>query len=242
MNTKGTKIQVSNLLIDTVKKDIRNMHLGVYPPQGRVRVAAPTETTDEAIKLFVLSRMHWIKTQQRKFQDQERQTMRQYLPGESHYFLGVRHLLDLVQTDDRPRIDVPSKKKITMYAAPNTSRVQKEVLFERFYRSELKELAPTKVKKWQNILGVEAREVRIRKMKTKWGTCNAVEGRIWLNLELAKKDTDCIDYVIVHELAHLKEKSHTERFFRLLESAMPDWTQTKKKLNNSTLSYWRWDC
>jgi predicted metal-dependent hydrolase len=242
MNTRNSKIQVSNLMIDTVKKDIRNLHLGVYPPKGRVRVAAPLETTDEAIKLFVLSRMHWIKTQQQKFQDQERQTIRQYLSGESHYFLGDRHLLDVVQTDGRPRIDVPSRKKIVMHIIPNATHIQKEALFERFYRFELKKLAPTSVEKWQTALGVQAREVRIRKMKTKWGTCNTLEGRIWLNLELAKKDADCIDYVIVHELAHLKEKNHTERFFKLLESAMPDWMQIKQRLNNSTLSYWRWDC
>lgn len=242
MTTEITKIQVSNLMIDTVKKDIRNLHLGVYPPQGRVRVAAPLETTDETIKLFVISRMHWIKRQRQKFQEQERQPQRRYLSGESHYFLGDRFLLDVVKTDSLRRVEVTSRKKITLHVGPNASHAQKEAMFENFYRSELRKLVPSRFEKWQKILGVEAKEARIKKMKTKWGTCNAIEGRIWLNLELAKKATYCVDYVIVHELAHIKEKNHSDRFFELVESAMPHWKRYKNELNHSTLSYWKWDC
>lgn len=242
MSTKRSKMRVSNLMIDTVKKDIGNIHLGVYPPAGRVRVAAPHDVPDETIRLFVLSKMQWIKTQQKKFQEQERQPERRYVSGESHFFLGDRFLLDVTPTESRPKIEVSSRKKITLYANSDTTSPQKEAIVERFYRSELKKLIPASLKKWEKKLDVQAKEVRIKKMKTKWGTCNPTANRIWLNLELAKKAPNCIDYVLVHELAHIRERTHSREFFRLLESAMPYWKRHKEELNNSTLSHWKWDC
>lgn len=242
MSTKQSKMQVSNLIIDTVKKDIGNIHLGVYPPAGRVRVAAPLHVPDETIRLFVLSKMIWIKSQQKKFQEQERQSERRYVSGESHYFLGNRFLLDVIPTENRPKIEVRSRKRITLYANANATPSQRGAIVDRFYRSELKKLIPASLQKWEKKLDVEAKEVRIKKMKTKWGTCNPSDRRVWLNLELAKKLSPCIDYVFVHELAHLKEKNHSDRFFKLIESAMPNWRHHRDELNNSTLSYWKWDC
>ena len=242
MTTKRAKVRVSNLMIDTVKKDIRNMHLGVYPPKGRVRVAAPLETDDETIRLFVLSKMHWIKKQQQRFREQARQTEREYVSGESHYFFGKRFRLNVVHTDDRPRIEVSNRNQMTLLTESGSSPSQRKAVFEKFYRSELKRVIPRLLEKWQDRLGVQAKEVRIKKMKTKWGTCNPHDGRIWLNLELAKKASPCVDYVFVHELAHIREKNHSDRFFELLESAMPHWKRYKVELNSSTLSYWKWDC
>jgi predicted metal-dependent hydrolase len=208
MNTKKTRTSICDLEIETVKKDIKNIHVGVFPPDGRVRVAAPLKTTDEAIKLLVVSKMNWIKKQQLKFNQQERQTKREYVSGESHYLLGNRYRLNVIQTDAKPKLEIKRKARIDMYVKPQTSFEVKERLMDSFYRSELKRQLPALVSKWEKITGLSIKEVRIKKMKTKWGTCNPKRQRIWLNLELAKKPFHCIEYVIVHEITHLKEKHH----------------------------------
>lgn len=242
MTTKTGKMYVCNLMIATVKKDIKNMHLGVYPPNGRIRVAAPLKTSDETIRLFVISKLHWIRKQQLKFLEQERQTQRAYVSGESHYFLGNRYRLNLIHTNTRPRIDIRRKSQIDLYIRADTTAKKREAIFERFYRSELRKLVPSLLERWQKKVGVRVDEVKIRKMKTKWGSCNPKDGRIWLNLELAKKTLHCIDYVFVHELAHLIEEKHSERFIQLLESVLPHWQDNKDELNKQALGYSMWKC
>jgi len=242
MNTKSAKMHVSNLMIDTVRKDIKNMHLGVYPPNGRVRVAAPMETADDTIKFFVMSRIHWIRKQQLKFLEQERQTKRQYVSGESHYFLGKRYRLNLVRTNARPKVEIRRSTHIDLHVRPDTTIQEREEIVDRFYRSELRKVIPILLERWQKKLGAQVNEVKIKKMKTKWGTCNSKDSRVWLNLELAKKPSHCIDYVFVHELVHLIEKKHSERFMQLLESMLPHWERTKIELNSTALGYSKWDC
>jgi len=205
MNTKKTRTVICDLEIETVKKDIKNIHVGVYPPNGRVRVAAPLKTTDEAIKLLVISKMSWIKKQQLKFEGQERQTKREYVSGESHYFLGNRYRLNVIRTDAKPKIEIKSKTRIDMYVKPQASLEEKERLIDSFYRSELKKQIPKLLSKWQETTGLHIKEIKIKKMKTKWGTCNPKHQRIWLNLELGKKPLRCLEYVLVHEMTHLKE-------------------------------------
>ena len=241
MNTKQNRAIICDLEIETVKKDIKNIHLGVYPPNGRVRVAAPLKTTDEAIKLLVISKIPWIKKQQLKFSQQERQTKREYVSGESHYFLGNRYRLNVIQTEAKPKIEIKRKTRIDMYIEPQTSLEEKERLMDKFYRSELKKQIPALVRKWEEITGLNVKEVKIKKMKTKWGTCNPKYQRIWVNLELAKKPLHCLEYVIVHELTHLKEKHHNEQFELLLKSYMPQWDQCKQELNNGVLGYSEWE-
>jgi len=241
-NTELKKTRISNLMVDTVKKDIKNIHLGVYPPYGRIRVSAPLKTTDETIRLFVLSKISWIKKQQQKFLKQERQTQREYVVGESHYFFGKRYRLNIIYTDDKPKIEIKRKTHINMYIKPHTTPKQREVIFEKFHRSEIEKLIPVLLGKWQKRVGVKPKEVRIKKMKTKWGTCNTKNGRIWLNLELAKKPLHCIDYVFVHELLHFIEKNHSEKFIDLLESVLPHWQSNKDELNESPLGYSKWRC
>lgn len=242
MSTNPGKIRVANLMIDTVKKDIRNIHLGVYPPNGRVRVATPLKTSDETIRLFVISKMHWIKKQRQKFIQQERQTQRQYVSGESHNVLGRRYRLNVIETNDRPRIEIRRSTRLDLHVLPDMTAQAREAVFDKFYRSELREVIPSMLERWQKKLEVNVDEIRIRKMKTKWGTCNPAEGRIWLNLELAKKPSHCIDYVFVHELVHLIEKKHSERFMQLLESFFPNWERAKIELNRAALGYSKWDC
>jgi len=240
MNTKTNVLQVCDLNVETIKKDIKNIHLGVYPPTGRVRVAAPLKTTDEAIELLVISKMSWIQKQQSKFIKQERQPKREYVSGESHYFFGRRYLLNVQKTEDKPRVEIKRTKYIDLYVKEDTNHKKKEKIIEDFYRSKIKKQIPNLLEKWQKLIGVKVNEVRIKKMKTKWGSCNPKAKRIWLNLELAKKPLHCMEYVMVHEMLHFIEKNHSDKFRYLISSYLPQWDQNKKELNNSILSYSRW--
>jgi predicted metal-dependent hydrolase len=240
MNTDTKTIQIHNLNVETVKKNIKNIHLGVYPPNGRIRVAAPLRTPDEAIELLVISKIPWIKKQQAKFEKQKRQTKREYVSGESHYFLGKRYLLNVIKTKDKPRIEIKRTKHIDLYIKEDMDFEKKEQIFENFYRSEIKKIIPDLKEKWEKIIGVNVNEVRIKKMKTKWGSCNPKAKRIWLNLELAKKPMHCIEYVMVHEMIHLIEKKHNGKFKYLIRSHIPQWEQYKKELNHSILGHSSW--
>lgn len=240
MNTNQNKITVHGLEVETVKKDIKNIHVGVYPPNGRVRVAAPIKTSDEKIKQIVLTKMSWIKKQQQRFKEQARQTKREYVSGESHYFMGNRYRLKVIQTETKPHIEIKRKTRIDMYVKPEATVERKEKLFEDFCRQELRKQIPNLLIKWEKRTGLKVKEVKIKKMKTKWGTCNQNRQRIWLNLELAKKPQRCIEYVVVHEMNHLIEKNHTEKFKAKLKEYLPNWMHTKVELNNAPLTYSKW--
>ena len=235
----ATKIQISNLEIEVIKKNIKNIHLGVYPPNGEIRVSAPLKVNDETLRIFLISKLSWIHKQIKKFSNQERQTKREYVSGESHYFLGKRYLLSVNQTDKNPKIQI-TKTSIELFIMPNTTIYQKEKMFEIFYRDSLTKIIPDLLKKWGKKTDVNVKEVRIKKMKTKWGTCNNKDRRIWLNLELAKKTPHCIDYIFVHELIHLIEKNHTDKFFEILDDIMPKWQSYKDELNQDILGHFTW--
>ena len=230
------------MIIDTVRKDIKNIHLGVYPPNGRIRMAVPLRTSDESIRLFVIAKTPWIKKQQKYFSKQERQTPRKYVTGETHYIFGKSYRLDVISSNELPKIDIKRKTHIKLYVKPKSTIKQREKIFENYYRSEINKIILKILKKWEKKVGVKIKEVKIKKMKTKWGTCNSKDKRIWLNLELAKKPFHCIDYVLVHELVHMKEKKHSDRFIQLLNSAYPKWQQHKNELNQGILSYFEWGC
>jgi len=237
-----SRIKVSNLTIEAIRKDIKNIHLGVYPPNGRIRMAVPIKTKEEAIRLFVISKIPWIKKQQKFFAKQERQTPREYVTGETHYIFGKAYRLNVIKSNEPSKITLKRKTHIDLYVKKSSTILQRRKLFEKFYRKELENILSKSIKKWEKKIGVNTKEVRIRKMKTKWGTCNDKEKRIWLNLELAKKPFHCIDYVLVHELVHLKETKHNDKFIKLLESAYPKWQQHKEELNRGILSHFEWGC
>jgi len=239
MSTK-TKFEICNLMVETVRKDIKNIHLGVYPPNGRIRVAAPLKTSDESVRLLVISKIPWIKKQQSRFMAQERQTKREYISGESHYFLGKRYLLNVIDIEPIPRIEIKRKAHIHMYVKPNSTLKHREKLLEDWYRSEIKKQIALLLEKWSKIIGVRVNKVSVRKMKTKWGTCNTASKRILLNLELAKKPAHCLEYVFVHEMIHILEKKHSDKFMTKMDSFMPNWKQLKQELNKSPLSYSEW--
>lgn len=212
MSIESRNITVSGLTVEVVRKPIKNLHLGVYPPQGRVRVAAPLAVDDEAVRLAVAGKLGWIKRQRAKFQAQPRQSLRQMVSGESHYFLGQRYRLRVIEEGGLPRLTLRGKASMLLTVRPDTTAEKKQEILHAFYRAELKKLVPELLDKWQAILGVRVSAWGIKRMKTKWGTCNIEAQRIWLNLELAKKPVQCLEYILVHELTHLLERHHNERF------------------------------
>lgn len=231
MNTKTGKLVMADLEVQTVRKNIKNIHIGVYPPNGRVRVAAPLRTTDETIRLIVLSKIPWIRKQRDKFARQEREIPREYVTGESHYFMGQRYLLNVIWGPYRSHVQQSGIKHIDMYVNPKLSKEDRARIMERYYRLELSKLLDTLVPKWEEKLKVRANQVRIKRMKTKWGSANIKAKRLWFNLELAKKSPSCISYVVAHELTHLIEKNHNKNFKEIIESVMPNWRQYRDELN-----------
>jgi predicted metal-dependent hydrolase len=232
-------IHLGEMIIDIDLKDIKNIHLSVYPPLGRVRIAAPLRMDLDTIRVFAISKLKWIKKQQEAFKKQERETMREYLTRESHYFLGERYLLKVTEKDASPKI-ILKRKEILMFVRPNTSLEKKREIFDEWYRDELKRIIPKMIATWENKIGVESNEYGIKRMRTKWGTCNHNAKRIWINLELAKKPLECIEYIVVHELLHLIEPSHNDRFVALLDDHMPKWKFYRDELNRIPFSHLDW--
>jgi predicted metal-dependent hydrolase len=240
MNTKKVEISVSGLAVQIVRKDIKNLHLGVYPPNGRVRVAAPLALSDDAVRLAIISRLGWIKRQRAKFEEQPRQSKREMVTGESHYFLGQRYRLHVVNHNGAPIVVVRNKSTIEIHVRQQITFEQRERLLQRWYRQQLKSLIPPLLGKWQNTLGVQVADWGVKKMKTKWGSCNTGSRRVWFNLELAKKPVQCLEYIVVHELAHLSERYHSDRFVALLEQHLPTWRTWREMLNHAPLAHENW--
>ncbi|MEZ4302518.1 MAG: SprT family zinc-dependent metalloprotease [Polyangiaceae bacterium] len=242
MTTEPHSLSVSGLRVAVVRKAIRNLHLGVYPPDGRVRVAVPLAVSDAAVRVAVIGRLRWIRRQQAAFAAQPREPERDMVSGESHYFLGRRYLLEVSETGDRGAVgvNVKNRRVLEMRVRPGTDAPRRAALLQRWYREQLRELVPALITKWEKRLGVSLAEWGIKRMKTKWGSCNAKARRIWLNLELAKKPLGCIEYIVVHELAHLKAKKHDDRFVKLMDEGLPQWRHTRKLLNAAPLASETW--
>lgn len=230
----------STISVDVVRKDIKNMHLAVYPPTGRVRIAAPLNVNDEAVRLFAISKIAWIRKHQRNFVAQDRQSPREYKQRESHYFQGKRYLLRITEQEAPARVELKSKSYIDLFVRPNSTPEQKQITLNEWYRAELKKLIPELLEKWENKIGVKVSAWQVKQMKTKWGTCNIEEKRIWVNLELAKKPIHCLEYIIVHEMLHLLERHHNERFMALMEKYVPQWKFFKEELNRLPVSHGEW--
>ncbi|MEQ1629895.1 MAG: SprT family zinc-dependent metalloprotease [Gallionella sp.] len=240
MTTDIHQIKVSGLTVDVVRKDIKNLHLAVYPPIGRVRVAAPLRVNDEAVRLAVISRLAWIKRQRTKFTNQARQSEREYVSGESHYFQGQRYRLNVINQAGAPRVVIRNKSTLDLYVREGSERAQRETVLMEWYRHHLKALVPDLIAKWELVISVKVADWRVKQMKTKWGTCNIEASRIWLNLELAKKTIPCLEYIIVHEMVHLLERHHNDRFTDLISKFMPQWRLHREELNRSALGHEEW--
>lgn len=238
--TERQVMSVRGIDVEIVRKDIKNLHVGVYPPDGRVRVATPLRLSDEAVRLAVVSRLGWIHRQQRAFEEQVRQSQRDMVTGESHYYQGRRYLLDVIEADSPPRVRLANNTSLELRVRRGSDRAERESVLHRWYRSRLREALPALVSKWEPVVEVDVAEVRIKKMKTRWGTCNQEARRIWLNLELAKKPPICLEYILVHEMVHFHERHHNERFRELMDRAMPSWKLVRDELNRAPLSHEDW--
>ena len=235
------QITVNGLTVDVVRKNIKNLHLAVYPPNGRVRVAAPLRVDDEAVRLAVISRMAWIKRHQAKFEGQERQSAREYVSGESHYFQGRRYLLNVVYHDAPPKVIIRNKTTLDLFVRTGSDAAKRERVLVAWYRKQLKEMIPPLIAKWEAIMGVQVAEWGVKRMKTRWGSCNIEAHRIWVNLELVKKPVHCLEYIIVHEMVHLLERLHNDRFTEHMDKFMPQWRFFREELNKAPLGHATWD-
>jgi hypothetical protein len=233
-------VQVAGIEVLVVRKPIKNLHLSVLPPLGRVRVSAPLAMKEDAVRTLLATKLAWIRKQKAKFESQERQTRREYVSGESHYFLGKRCRLEVIFEDKPAQVHLNGKNKIVLRVRPNSGLAKREEVMLDWYRGELRTLLNELLPKWQEKIGVRARSWGIKRMKTRWGTCNQKAQRIWLNLELAKKPAACIEYVAVHELLHLIEKKHNENFVNLMTKYIPKWRSLKQELNRFILSHEEW--
>ncbi len=241
MTTSQRRLTVSGIAVEVVRKDIKNLHLGVYPPAGRVRVAAPLVLSDEAVRLAVIDKLGWIKRQKTRFVEQPRQSAREMVNGESHYFLGRRYRLRVHEQQGPARMAVRGIASLDLFVRPGSSTGQREAVLLHWQRERLRELIPPLLDKWQPLLGVRVADWGIKKMKTKWGSCNIAARRIWLNLELAKKPLHCLEYIVVHELVHLLERNHTERFTALMDLHLPNWPACREALKRSVLGHEEWE-
>lgn len=233
------QLRLGSITVDVVQKNIKNIHLSVYPPTGRVRISAPFRINPDTIRVFAISKLAWIKRQQAKLKTQEREAPREFLNRESHYFNGKRYLLKVIEQDAVPRVEL-KHSIIELYVRPQTGREKKKNLLDEWYRSQLKALLPRLIAEWEKKMNVKVNEFGIKKMKTKWGTCNRKAKRIWLNLELAKKPSECLEYIVVHEMTHLLERNHNDRFISLMNLSLPKWSFYKEELNRSPLRHENW--
>lgn len=239
MNTEGAGILVGGLRVDVVRKQIKNLHLGVYPPNGRVRVAAPFKLSDNAIRLAVVNKLGWIKRQRARFAAQPRQSKREMAGGETHLLFGRPYRLRLVSSPAR-RILIRRKSLIEVHAPVRTTPAQREQMLQAWYREHLKKRIPQLLDKWEPRLGVKASHWGVRRMRTRWGTSNSDSRRIIFNLELAKKPVRCLEYLVVHELVHLLERRHNDRFVAHMDEHLPRWRQIRTELNAAPLAHEDW--
>ncbi len=229
-----SKITVGNIGIDLIRKKIKNIHLSVYPPDGRVRLAVPESIDDEVARIFAVSKLPWIMKQIKKYSLQERQTEIKFESGESHFFMGTEYLLNVVETTNKQHVEIRNNKYIDLYVKPNSSMENRKKIMTEWYRHKLKIAIPGYIEKWGKVIGVSVNDWGVKLMKTKWGTCNVREKRIWINLELAKKNPRCMDYIVVHEMLHLLERHHNDVFKAYMDKFLPNWKSIKDELNGLT--------
>jgi len=235
-----SSMQIGSIEFQLNRKSIKNLHISVLPPDGRVRVSAPQTMTENAIRMAVISRIPWIKKQQQDFSNQTRQSEREMLNGECHYLWGRKHRLTVTERAGKHEIKLAGVNKIELLVRTHTSIENKWKVLNEFYRAELKGQVQKLLEQWQSRVGVKIDDWGVKKMKTKWGSCNTSAKRIWINLELAKKPHECLEYILVHELVHLLERHHNDRFKQHMDRLMPDWRERRSLLNSLPLAHEEW--
>lgn len=233
------QIIFGGIAVDVEFKNIKNVHLSVYPPTGRVRIAAPERMKLDAIRLFAISKLGWIRRQQKRLNAQERDTPREYLERESHYVWGRRYLLKVVEADHAPSIEL-THRTMVLRVRQGADEAKRAALIEAWYRDQLKEALASLISKWEPIIGVKVARFFVQKMRTKWGSCNARGSNIRLNTDLAKKPRECLEYILVHELVHLLEPTHNARFVSLMDRFAPNWKFLRQVLNRLPVKAEHW--
>jgi len=228
---KMKSIVLDNIEIEILKKNIKNIHLTVHPPYGTVKLSVPERMNNEAINEFAISRLSWIKKQREKFKFRDKIVLTEFISGESHYFFGTKYLLNVIQTEGKQHAELRNNEYINLYVRPGSTKEKREEVLTEWYRSNLKIVIPEYIEKWEKIIGVSVKEWGVKFMKTRWGTCNIQAKRIWINLELAKKNTMCLEYIVVHELVHLLERHHNSVFYSYMDKFLPEWKIIRNNLN-----------
>lgn len=233
------QIRLGRIAVDVIKKDIKNIHLSVNPPTGKVRISAPLRMDIDTIRVFAITKLSWIKNQQKKLRAQERETPREYIDRESHYVWGKRYLLKVVEKDAAPGVEL-AHSKLILRVRPATNRERRREILDAWYREKLKQAVPALLAKWEPVMGVKVKRFFVQRMKTKWGSCTPGTGSIRLNTDLAKKPPGCLEYIALHEMAHLLEPTHNARFVALMDGYMPKWRFYKDELNRLPVRHEDW--
>src|SRR5258708_11540591 len=234
-----TRIQLGDIALDVVGKDIKNVHLSVHPPTGRVRIAAPQRMSLNTVRVFAIAKLPWIKRQQRKLREQERETPREYLDRESHYVWGKRYLLKIIEADQPPSVEL-SHGRMVLRVRPRTDTPKRQTILEEWQREQLRNAVPPLIEKWERLMGVKVRRCFVQRMKTKWGSCNHRAGSIRLNTDIARKPRECLEYIVVHEMVHLIEPTHNARFIALMDRFMPKSQSLREALNRLPVRHEDW--
>ena len=232
-------IQLGDLTIEVTRKAVKNVHLSVHPPAGHVTLVAPTSTRLEVARAYAISKLGWIRDQQAKLQAQARETPRQFIERESHYLWGRRYLLSVVEQDAKPGVK-RDHRRITLMVRPGSSPEKREEVMHDWYRALLHQMIPALIEKWQPVLGVTVSAYFLQRMKTKWGSCNHRAGAIRLNTELVKKPKDLLEYVVVHDVLHLIQPTHSQHFISRLDTHYPSWREARAELNELPLAAESW--
>lgn len=239
MTTTSAYLTVRGIDIDVVHKDIKHLHIGVYPPAGRVRVAAPTRLDNDQIRLAVVQRLPWIRRQRKELRNVERQTTREMVTGETHYVWGMRKRLKVTERPGQAHVELDGDR-IVLYVASERTQEQRRRYLDRWYREQLRSELPLLISKWESELSVTVPKWTIRKMKTKWGSCNRESHHLWFNVELVKKHPNCLEYIVVHEMMHYFERSHGDAFTKLMDQHLTDWRMRRDELNGAPLAEEEW--
>lgn len=235
----GSTIKLGDVELDLVQKDIKNIHLSVHPPTGRVTVSAPLHMKPDTIRVFALSKLGWIKKQQKKFREQQRETPREMVDRESHFVWGKRYLMKVIEEQAPPGITI-GPSWLQLHAKPGTEPERRRKILEDWYRERIKERIHEIIDKWEPRIGVKVERIYVQRMKTKWGSCNAKARSIRINLELAKKPPECLEYIVVHEMVHILEPTHNKRFIALMDDLMPNWKLHRDFLNQLPVAHEKW--
>ena len=239
LSTRHATLKLGDVTVEVQQKDIKHLHLSVYPPAGKVRISAPLRMKLDTVRVYAISKLAWIRQQQRKLRAQERESPREYVDRESHYVWGRRCLLNVVAVEAAPAVKL-RHTRLTLQVRPGASREHKQAVVAQWYRDQIKAAVPALLSTWEPRLRVKAEHAFVQKMRTKWGSCNPSARNIRLNTDLAKKPAECLEYVLVHELVHLLEPTHSARFVALMDRHLPDWAHRRKALNALPVRHEDW--